>query len=525
MTRRITAVLAILLLALLLTGLASPPQAYVVVDDDPMFAAPGTTFSTIQAAEDSGALYIVVRPGTYTETVAIDTPNVTIEFQGAVIPNDGLSRSVTIAADGVTLKGDVCVVGTHDGAGENGDFSQGVGFYVDASNVTLDGVCVRNTRSFGIAINNGAVHNVTIANCTLSNVATSPEPKLYASMAIQIMGADDNTVHDCLISGWSGGIHTWYDADRNNVHDNRGANNYGWIGSGGQYTPRAFIEDYGVDGAENDDNHFYNNYIDGTNGSAFELADILNNPHVVGNVVRNAYGGFTVQGSDDNKARGVLIAHNTFYGDGDDATNWFSGQGSVERNTFNNWRQDNIGTIYVPTDGLGVDITGNTFNGGGRIVRFSATSGVSWFRDNWINNAAPQGNGLIYVADTTNPNLIIEGNTFQGTNSRVVFSYLPVTVRNNYIEGVVWGGAGSVIDGNTIRADEWTAVYAYPSTTVTNNRILTSGAGVTLEGGYSLIGRNYITKLDGSAAGLPNCGALNTCVGNWTAGQLPPLTE
>lgn len=526
MTQRITAVLATLILALFLTGLMFPVGSYVIVDDDPMLGVQGSTFSTIQAALDSGASTVEVRDGVYTETVTISTPVTLVFRDGVTIPNDGLTRSVYVAptATGTTIRGKGCVVGTHDGIGENGDFSQGVGFYVDASNVTLDGVCVRNTRSFGIAINSNSVNHVTIKNCDLSNVATAPTPQLYASMAIQIMGADDNTVHGCLISGWSGGIHTWYDADRNNVHDNRGVNNYGWIGGGGQYTPRSFVEDYGVDGAENDDNHFYNNYVDGTNGSAFELADILNNPHVIGNTVRNAFNAFVVQGSDDNKARGVLIADNTFYGHGcvvGDATNWFSGSGVIRGNTFNAWCQNNIGTIYVPTDGLGVDITGNTFNGGGRIVRFSAASGVSWFRDNWVLDAEPQGNGLIYVADTTNPNLIIDGNTFQGTSSRVVFSLLPITFRNNYAEGVVWGGGGSVIDGNTIVADDWTAVYAYPNTTVANNRILASGAGVTLEGANSLIERNYITRLDGSAAALPNCGTQNTCVGNWTSGQLP----
>jgi hypothetical protein len=99
-------------------------------------------------------------------------------------------------------------------------------------------------------------------------------------------------------------------------------------------------------------------------------------------------------------------------------------------------------------------------------------------------------------------------------------------IRNNLIEGSVWGGSSATITGNTIWGDGWLAIAIGENNIVTGNRAYADFDPFMTQGAAgSLVERNYGTKLDGSAVQVPistTCPATATCVGNWTVGQVPP---
>lgn len=520
-------VLALLLLPLLLAGATFTHGGYVVVDDDPQFGVPGSTFTTIQAAEDSGATYIVVRPGTYTETVVIDTPNVTVEFQGATIPNNGESTSITIAADGITLKGDYCITGAHSGAIDGMDDWRGVGIRVLASYATIDGLCTRNLPSFSVLVKGeGNPSYNTVRNCDLQNVATSAFPEQYAPYAILLMGeVHHNDIHDCLITGHSQGVGLWYRPSYNRIHHNRLINNYGWIVSGGGYGSRSAFEDYG-EGLPNVGNQFAFNEVDGSTGAGFELADVLEDTQVTNNTIRNVMSSaFATHGSEGDKARNVLIADNVIYGDGDDATNWFSGSGRITGNTFIGYTNNaTLCTIYLHGDALGdVTIDSNTFEGGGCVLRTAAPNGTLWITNNRFNGV---DRNTLWFDGQASDNTVIEGNVFSGVAGRAVSANdTAVTVRNNQIEGVVAVGAGSIVEGNTIRtsAVDFISVYPQDNSIYRYNRFISDRPSwAEWDANGLLLERNYAEMLNGSPAPLFSCNAQSMCTGNWTSGQVPP---
>lgn len=528
MTRRRLAVLTILILALFLTGITFPIGSYVIVDDDPQFGARGSTFTTIQAAEDSGATYIVVRPGVYTETVVIDTPNATVEFQGAVIPNNGTGVALSITAEHVTLKGDLCIVGTSDGS-VLGDHNNGTGVSIAAPYATIDGLCTRNLTGFDVIAPDAAAHHITVRNCDIRGVATSPQPELKAFYGILFIGGgSDSLIEDCYITGKSQAAGLWYGVHRVTVRGVRAKNNWGCIDDAPPSTcgKRSAFENYS-EGSPNVDNTFTENYVDGTRGAAFELADLQENTRVIGNTVRNAWGGaFGAMGSTNDYGHNFLIADNVFYGRGDagDNTNWFSGSGTIRGNTFVEWNNDTtLCTIYLHGDALGdVTIEGNTFDGGGCVLRTAASNGTLRIADNRFNGV---DRNTLWFDGQASDNTVIEGNVFSGTAGRAVSANdTAVTVRDNQIEGVVVVGAGSVVEGNTIRTStvDFISVYPKDNSIYRYNRFISdrpSWAEWDADG--LLIERNYVEKLDGTAAPLFACNAQSTCANNWTIGQLP----
>lgn len=516
--------LALLVVIISLTGATRAqtgiwnPLAYAVVGQAGEWDK--QHFMTIQAALDAGATYIVVRPGDYAG-FDVNAPNVTLEFQGATIHNEfDVSVWIGAGAHNTTLKGDLLIQGDSTGQLPTGDGFHGVGVYVNAPNVTIDGLRTANLRSYSVYIPEAAAGYANIRNFEFNNVCTNQNTNCCAATAIMfINGASDGTVQNGVVTGHSMFGGTWYGSSRNTFAHNRALNNWGKIGESCDGTRRIF-EDYGL-GDGNYDNKFLFNDIDGGDG-AFELADVLHGSVVQGNTVRNVNHHFGVAGSANNRGDNILIADNTFYCDGVDATNWFSGAGWIRGNAFNGCIENNIGTIYIPSDvlGDGVFITGNTFDSNGRVTRLSG--GNVTFSDNLI--IRPAYSNAIYI-DNGVKDIWIEANHFesdgglQAINSNGASN---LTITGNYIEGhlsLLNGTSDSVVSGNEIRSTAWLGVGVPTRSIVRDNLIFNDGtpilvAGAAIQG--SAIYDNFYAKYDGTTSSTPpDCGA-NTCRDNWT---------
>lgn len=529
MKQRTLATLILILITFVLTGTAKGqtgvwnPLAYAIVGQAGEWDK--QHFTTIQAALDSGATHIVVRPGTYPESPVINTAGVTIEAQGAVIPNDGTTCAVTIAAPHVTIQGDLLIQGSSNGT-VGGYYGNGTGFCINASYAHLDGVRTSNLYSFAVLAHDTADH-ITLERFEFTHICTAPVPQCYANPAIQFMGSSYNTVRNGLVRGHSGGLHTWYGASHTEGHDNRFEQNYGFIGQNGEYIPRAIIENYGL-GDGNIGNRFYNNVMDGSNGNGLEEADVTHDTVFSNNTIRNAQGCFGVSGSADNKARGILIEENTCYGGGVwDKSNWFSGEGVIRGNRFVDYREDNIGTIYIPDNGLGgVIIENNSFERNGRVMRIEADGIV--FRNNQVTDGVYHDN--LYITGSGNHR--IEGNRLEAQWHTINGGGAGLVIRDNVSSGGFWVGAGNAltITGNDVTM--WGGIHCIgiivPSDSrVTDNRVRCDGGrSILIDTNATgiLIERNHVTALDGSAIDLPYCNSSSTCTGNWTAGQVPPPT-
>lgn len=511
--------IAILIFILLtLTGAsASGVGDYAIVDDNP--APVRGTYATVQAAIESGAEWIEVRAGEY-GGFSLNQPNVTIVMQGARFHNaNDLTIWIDAAAVGATLQGDWEIYGDNTGVAL-GDNFHGTGVYNNAPHVTLEGLRCTNLLAFCVLNPVATAHHVTIKDCHIENVATSPTPQLLAGTGILfINGSSFNEVSGCYIAGQSQAIGTWYGASHNKIHNNRLVDNYGWIGIN---TPRSAIEDYGVDGAINTGNEFYNNLVDGSNASAFELADELRDVVVRNNTVYNVKAAFWMGGSGDNKSLNATIEGNTFYGHSGVISNWFSGTGRIVGNTFYDWDETGTtGTIIIPSDALGdVDIVGNEFKGGTGVLRASTNQGTIRFKDNRVSGASMPSIGILYFDDVGR--VEIEGNLFEEIEGRVVnqANNLPITVKDNTIYGGIWVGEKSVVSGNTFYSpyDVWAPVYIQSEMTVRDNLIFADNTPIVIDGGATgaMITDNFVARLNGTAAALPTCAPGNTCRDNWT---------
>jgi len=315
----------------------------------------------------------------------------------------------------------------------------------------------------------------------------------------------------------------------------RAENNWGCIDDAPPSTcgKRSAFENYS-EGSPNVDNTFTENYIDGTRGAGFELADLQENTRVIGNTVRNAWGGaFGAMGSANDYGHNFLIADNVFYGRGDagDNTNWFRGSGTIRGNTFINWNNTtSLCTIYLHGDALGdVAIDSNMFDGGGCVLRTAAPNGALRIANNRFSHVATS---TLWFDGQASDSTVIEGNIFSGTAGRVInATETSVTMRNNQIEGLVFVGAGSVVEGNTIRTGATTAPNAAitpQSNSVYIRNLIISDVPSWNEWNATttLIERNHTRRENGAAAPLFSCNVASTCAGNWTSGQTPlPFAE
>lgn len=518
MIQRTIATLILILLTLTLTG-ATPALSsdYAVVDDNPVLVR--GYYQTVQAAIDSGATWIDVRKGEYAG-FTLNRPNVTIVMQGARFYNTTVTVWIETAAEGSVIQGDWEIYGDNTGVAL-GDFYNGTGVHNAAAYVTLEGLKCTNLLSFCVLNPTAAAHHTVIRDCHIENVAISPSPQLLTGTAILfINGSSQNVVRNCYISGQSQAIGTWYGASHNHVHNNRLINNYGWIGVD---SPRSAIEDYGVPGAVNTGNQFYNNFVDGSNASAFELADELRDVVVKDNTVYNVVAAFWMGGSGNNKSLDATIEDNIFYGHAGVVSNWFSGTGDILNNEFHDWEETaTTSTIYVPSDALGdVDIVGNEFESGNGVLRYSAITGTLTFKDNRVTTDS--ASWILYFADTTNGGHVIADNLIDAPNTLAITANndTQLTIEDNTIYGAVWEtGSGSVIADNDIYCSDgmWTGLLLNRVGQVArDNRLYCNNTPVVVQSpSGAMVIDNLVARQDGTATALPTCTGTNVCRDNWT---------
>jgi Right handed beta helix region len=519
MIQRLT---ALLILIFTLTAATVAPADYCIVDDNPL--AVRGQYTTIQAALDYGCSHIDVRKGAYPSFDVVN-PNTTLEFQGAVIHNDfDVSVWIAAAAENTTLTGDLLIQGDSTGQLPTGDGFHGVGVYVNAPNVTIDGLRTSNLRSYSVYLPEPSAGYAAIRNFRFDNVCTDQYTNCCAATAIMfINGASDGTVQNGVVTGHSMFGGTWYGSSRITFSHNRALSNWGKIGENCDVTRRVF-ENYGLGQDGNSDNTFLYNYIDGGDG-AFEIADVIRGSTVQGNTVRNVNSHFGVAGSGSNRGVDIYIIDNFFYCDGTDQiqqTNWFSGAGWIRGNVFDGCIHNNEGTIKIPSgaQGDGVFIVGNTFDGNGRVTRLSGSNVT--FSDNLIIN--PQYHNAIYIDNGAHA-IRIESNDFQSDGGLQAINSnggRNLTIRDNYIEGHLWllsGTSDSLVEGNEIHSTIWLGMSVPTRSIVRDNLIFNDGAPLHVDGAAiqgSTIYDNFMVTLDGTAAALPNCGTANTCRDNWT---------
>jgi len=482
-------------------------------------------YTTIQSAVDSGASHIRVMAGDYPEWVNIPH-SLTLECDtDATLLNDGTGVSIAINAPDVTIKG--CeIVGEFDGtAAALGDSAHGTGVLIQGTDAHIDGLKTVNLAGFSVFSSNIDADRATIENFDFRNVATNRDAHLCASTAIQFLaGSEWHVIRNGKVSGYSQAIGLWYGASNSVVSGNRLLNNYGWIGSSCD-GPRSVVETFGVSEG-NVGNRFVGNYIDGSNSNGFELADVLDDITVSGNTTHNTYGGaFGVAGSGANRGRNIRISDNTFYGTLGNNTNWVSGSVDISGNLFIGYTQNNLGTLFIPADGLGgVKITNNTFDGNGRILH--AQRGGVEFTGNTVFGGTYSDH--LYL-DSGVDSFLIADNQMRGHVARAINApngATGVVVRDNTIDGEVMAGEGAWITGNTVHGGAGVGIVIQHRAVVMGNYATSDILPYfLLNPTYALVERNYGVLTNGGAVTVPNntnCLPSSTCVSNWTSGQVPP---
>jgi len=124
----------------------------------------GELYDSIQAAENDASAFIFVPPGTFNESVTIDTAGLTLLGSGrATLINGGTSGdAITIGVSNVTVSN--LSVQTTAGAGNT---YRGVLASTGANRCTIRNVTVRDSDNAGIEFQAGADH--TVVNCTVEN--------------------------------------------------------------------------------------------------------------------------------------------------------------------------------------------------------------------------------------------------------------------------------------------------------------------------------------------------------------------
>lgn len=548
MQHRILALIPVCLICLSLIGAtpAAISQDYAIVDDNPMTVR--GYYLTIGAALQSNATTIEVREGAYPESVTIDRPLTLLCREGATLVNDGLSVSIRITAAAVSVKG--CAIEGNHAGGDIGGHDNGTGIKITAPHAHIDGLITRNLKSFSVLavgiearpdevqarylpemefIETGNAYGLLLENYAFYNVATDPNTPLLAQYAIHLNGVDDSVIRNGYAEGHSQAAGLWYHADNNRAYGNRFVNNYGYVGTVGNYIPRSVFENYGVTDAENNNNWFYDNEIDGGRGG-IELADILNDTVVRNNLIRNTESCFVVLGSGTNHSTNLTIEGNHCYGNGqpNQASNHITGKHiRIVDNWFYDYHNDNVGTLYV-WGGQAEDIVidENTFLTNGTTVRVS--EGDVIFRGNSVLDNL---SNLYFRIDGTAAAVAIDNNRFEGVAACIDSNGASdLTITDNTVFGCLWlhnQTRNAIVRGNTVTTPGMWGIGLYMPTesVVTNNRI-SAWNPVHFQPGatnYSKLSDNFLTNENGGAVGLPTCSGTNTCSNNWTVGQVPPI--
>lgn len=123
----------------------------------------GRVYDTIQEAERKASSWVFVPPGTYNESVEINTEGLTLQGCGYnTLINGGSFISIITNSKNINIKN--LSVKTTSGGGNNAD---GINTDTESSELTIENVTVRDTDRHGIIVNQGS-DNV-IVNCTVES--------------------------------------------------------------------------------------------------------------------------------------------------------------------------------------------------------------------------------------------------------------------------------------------------------------------------------------------------------------------
>jgi hypothetical protein len=176
----------------------------------------GRTHDTIQQAERAASGWVFVPPGTFNETVEINTEGLTLRGSGYNTHIDGGTTGTAITINAANVSVESLSVETTSGAGST---YRAISTGTNANNLRINGVVVRDSDDIGINLVNGSGHTVT--DCTVES----------AEFRGIFIDAVRTTVANCLLLGGlsDDGIRTGADdvVIANNIVD--GAGNRGIV--------------------------------------------------------------------------------------------------------------------------------------------------------------------------------------------------------------------------------------------------------------------------------------------------------
>jgi parallel beta-helix repeat protein len=158
----------------------------------------GELYDSIQAAENDASAFIFVPPGTFNESVTIDTAGLTLLGCGrASLINGGtIGDAINITADNVTVES-LSVETTAGG----GNLHNGITVDTGGDSCTFSNIHVTQSDNDGFFISDGADHSVE--NCYVENADDRP-----------IQSQRPRTlVTGCVVENSAGGIRLDSDAD------------------------------------------------------------------------------------------------------------------------------------------------------------------------------------------------------------------------------------------------------------------------------------------------------------------------
>jgi hypothetical protein len=250
------------------------------LNDGEVLADDGYVYGTIQAAQDAASSWIFIGPGTFNESVTVDTPGLTVQGSGHDTLIDGGTSGDGLSANAANIS--ILSLRARTTSGQ-GTFNQGIA--VQGSSVTIKNVTVTDSDNGGILTDST---DTTIKNSTILGGDDA---------GIQCTDAGSSMIVDgCFIDGTGG----------------NGANYVGIFPSGGDCIISNNIvinsDDYGIR-SESSDNILIANRIDNSTGDAISIggSDTAANNIVANNRISNT-GGANI---DDQASGTVLDANNT----------------------------------------------------------------------------------------------------------------------------------------------------------------------------------------------------------------------
>ena len=161
----------------------------------------GKIYDTIQNAVDNSTGIVIIGPGTYNESITINTDGITILGSGYdTLLDSGANTAIKIKSPNITVK-NLRITTDNDGS------SYGVTATVsDSNNLSLDSLWIEETGKDGIfGYYDGSEYvseNWIITNCRISNTGGSG-----------VQNVDQSIVESCIIkSAGKNGVQAWHDS-------------------------------------------------------------------------------------------------------------------------------------------------------------------------------------------------------------------------------------------------------------------------------------------------------------------------